>query len=356
MKMNKKLNIKLYNLIIFILFLNLYLGIHSINKFQIYYKIFFLCIFFVYFFKNYKKLSNKEIKLLGIVILLAIFFKEYYLCSIIIILSKNISRNKRLKILFFWSLIFFIGNILLSQFNLIEMVDFTQRKYGDILRMRHLLGFSNPNIPMMMLLPILFTFYYINDTTKFVLKLKVIGIIFAANYIIFRLTYSRTGFILILLFLLLILLKDRYIKKLKFLIQSEIIFLLLLTLFFSKKLKNSIFDEILSGRPFLYDYYLKNIPIKFLSWQGEEILISGLPLDNTYLRILFGYGYFGLILVIIIIFYIFRILFKNNDYKAIRILSIILIYGYMEGNVLGIVVNILYFIIFEYLIYQENKI
>lgn len=353
--MNKKLNFIIFNLLIFILFLNFYLGIHGINSFQIYCKIFFLFFSCIYFFRNYRRVSKREIKLLIILSILAIYFKEYYLCSVVIILSKNISKNKRLKIVFFWSLIFLLTNIFLDQFCLIETIGIIQRKYGGILKTRYLLGFNGPNMALMMMMPILFIFYYISDTTKVISKLKVLGIIFIASYILFRLTYSRSGFILVLLFIMISFIKDKYIKNLKVLIQSEVFLILSITLFFSEKLKNTIFNEILSGRPFLYDYYLKNIQINFLSWQGKDILVDGLPLDNNYLRILLGYGYFGLILVVVIVFYIFRILFQNNDYKGIRILSIILIYCYTEGIVFGVLINIIYFIIFEYLVYLKNK-
>ena len=348
--MNRRLNFILYNLIIFILFLNRYLGLHKIEEYQILCKLSFGVCFVIYILKNYKTMKKKELNLVGISLFLAIVFREYYICALIIILSKNISKENRLKILLFWSIVFFCGNVLLDRFNFLEIATYTKRKYGDKVISRYLLGFTNPNMPFMMVLPILFIIYYISDTKKFLSKLKVGILILISSYVIFRLTYSRTGFILSLIFTILILLKDKYIKKIKFFIQSEIIVFTLITILYSEKLKNTIFNQILSTRPYLYDYYLKNIPVSFFSWKGEEVIITGLPLDSEYLRLLFGYGIFGLMLGVIIILYIFKILFEKNDYKAVRILMIILIYGYMEGTVLNVGINILYFIIFEYVI------
>ena len=43
------------------------------------------------------------------------------------------------------------------------------------------------------------------------------------------------------------------------------------------------------------------------------------------------------------------ILFKNEDYKAVRIFSIILIFGFMESSAFFHYFNIIYFIIPDYI-------
>lgn len=71
---------------------------------------------------------------------------------------------------------------------------------------------------MSLLLPIFSLLYYL-----YYLKYKkiVLGIILITSIVIFNLTFSRTTFILIFLFISLILINDKYIEKLKFLFLFE---------------------------------------------------------------------------------------------------------------------------------------
>lgn len=54
-------------------------------------------------------------------------------------------------------------------------------------------------------------------------------------------------------------------------------------------------------------------------------------LDNVYLKCLFENGIIGFIILIILVSIIMYILVKNKDYKGVRIFSIILIFGFIEG-------------------------
>ena len=58
----------------------------------------------------------------------------------------------------------------------------------------------------------------------------------------------------------------------------------------------------------------------------------------------------ALIFLIFIILYIINVLFKNKDFEVIRIFVIILIFGITEGAAFYYFFNILYLLIYEYLI------
>ena len=265
-----------------------------------------------------------------------------------IIISNFINKKIRLKNLFFILCFFYILVLFLNSLGLLDFNNARNgiRKFEDFEVYRHALGFNHPNTAMSLLLPIFSVLYYLYYPKY---KKIVIGIILVVGKIIFDLTFSRTTFLLIILFIILILIKDKYIKKLKFLFLTEGFFIVFLAFYLPFYFRDTILNKLFSGRLWLFHYYLTNHKITLFGSNKIIEFYKKYPLDNVYLKTLFENGIVGLGLLIILIFLTMYILFKNRDYKAVRIFSIILIFGFMEGTALFYYFNIIYFVISGYI-------
>ena len=356
-----------YFIIIFILFLTNYMNKtffsilkkNVLFKFKIY-SIFLILIFCILFFiKN--NIQKINIKKYITILICSIFLKKFYLSFFIIIISNFIKKIVRLKILLFLLTFFYILTLILNYLGYLEFnnLQYGIRKFENLHVYRHALGFNHPNTAMSLLIPIFSLFYYVYYPKY---KKLVIVIIIIIGKIIFDLTFSRTTFLLIILFVILILIKDKYIEKLKILFLAETLFVIFITFYLTFYFNNSILNKLFSGRLWLFNYYLNNHKITLFGYKEIKELYEQFPLDNVYLRTLFENGILGFILLILLLIFTMYILLKNKDYKAIRIFSIILIFGFMEATALFYYFNIIYFIISDYIFinykvkkYEKNQ-
>lgn len=356
----KKINI-CYFCIIFILILNNYINrifgkileINVLKNIEILNIVLFL-IFTGILFILKNNFSKSDIKIIFLLLIFTIFLKKFYLSFFIIVISNFINKKIRLKQLFFILCFFYILVLFLNSLGVLDFNNVRNgiRKFENFEVYRYALGFSHPNAAMSLLLPIFSLLYYLYSKYKKI----VIGIILIVGKIIFNLTFSRTTFLLIILFVVLILIKDKYIKKLKFLFLTEGFFIVFLMYYLPFYFRDTVLNKLFSGRLWLFHYYLTNHKITLFGYSKIKEFYKSYPLDNVYLVTLFENGIFGFILLIILIFIIMFILFKNRDYKAVRIFSIILIFGFMESSALFYNFNIVYFIISDYIFKDKKKI
>ncbi|WP_349763509.1 hypothetical protein [Fusobacterium sp. SYSU M8D902] len=288
---------------------------------------------------NFKELVKYFILIFGLIFGLRSLYLSFFILGISIFIDKRIRIRYFLQINTF----FYVLTIILYKIGYLVEVENPLIRIG---RMRYSLGFAHPNTAMMFLLPIFFTIYYLYYPKY---KNSIIFFILVNSLVIFFFTFSRTTFILIILFIGLIFFKDKTIEKLRKLFLMEGIMIILLSLVLPIILNTeNIINRLLSGRLFLFYKYL--ITYKITVFGDMQILeqYSSWPLDNSYLRVLFENGIIGLLLLLLLSYLIMITLFKNKDYKGVRIFSILLILGFMEGNIFHFYFNILCFILPEY--------
>lgn len=356
----KKINIY-YFCIIFILILTNYINKIFKNKVELsilkeikIVNIILLIIFTIILTLLKKENLKLNIKYIIFLLIFTIFLRKFYLSFFIIVISNFIDRKTRLKQLLFILCLFYFTVLVLNSF---DFLDFNNIKYG-IRRFesfeiyRHALGFSHPNTAMALLFPIFSLLYYLYYPKY---KKTIIGIILIIGSIIFGLTFSRTTFLLLILFIILVLIKDKYIEKFKFLFLTEGFFMILFTFYLPFYFRNTILNKFFSGRLRLFHYYLTNHKVTLFGYSEIKKMYDTYPLDNIYLRCLFENGIIGFIVLIILVSIIMYILVKNKDYKAVRIFSIILIFGFMESIALFYYFNIVYFIISDYIFRKEKN-
>lgn len=355
-----------YFLIIFILNLNSYMyrifskhpnieiildTLNNIKKIDILFLLIFT--FMLFFSKN--KMLKSDIKTILTLIFFSIFLKNFYLSFLVTIISNYVNKKFRLKSILLILVSFYILVLIFHIFGYLEFNNISSgiRKFENFEVYRRTLGFNNPNAAMALLLPIFSLIYYLYYPNY---KKIILSIILSVGSIIFSLTFSRTTFLLLILFVVLILLKDKYIKKLKFLFLTGIFFIVFFTLYLPFYFRHSILNKLLSSRLSWFYYYLVNYSVTLFGDVTIREYYKRQYLDNIYLKTLFENGIIGLILLISLIFIIMYILFKNEDYKAVRIFSIILIFGFMESSAFFHYFNIIYFIIPDYIFKDKKKI
>lgn len=305
----------------------------------------------VYFIKNYIFIKKNEFQLIKKIIFFTIFIPKYYIGMLIILLSKGIKKEKRILYCLIINIFFYLVTIFLYKIEILKKNEGTREIGSEIIK-RMSLGFGHPNTAMLVLMLILFLLYYSFYKRH---KVKVLLLILILQQLIYKFTNSRTGYILIYLFILLIIIKDKYIIKLKKIIYLEMVFILFFSFKLPEILKNTKYNEILSWRFWLFDYYLNNQEITFWGTKTVVKFYTVLPLDNIYIRILLEYGIIGLLVFIISIIYIINLLYKNRDTKGIRILIILIFLGGLENVAFNYHINIIYLVVYEYLLESKNR-
>lgn len=300
---------------------------------------------------EYRKISKKELKKISLFFIVVVLLRRYYQIFFIYLFSKKVDKYTRIRTFFWVSSCLYLGTIIYNIFINKELLVYI-RNFENFSVMRYTLGFNNPNAAMMNFLPILFSGYYLyyEKNKKFFIMIFT-GLI----YLIFEYTYSRTGIVVYFLFFLIILLKDKYILKLKKIFYIEIFILTIFSINLSGLLKGSILDKFISGRFYLIDYYIKNYQITLFGNQEIDKILKLIPLDNIYANILFSYGIVGYIVMILVTTYIFIRLYKLKEFKGIRIFFIILIYGVMESTSFHHNFNVVYYLLYEIMMGKNNK-
>lgn len=301
----------------------------------------------ILFIISIKDEIKKNFKILFVyftlIFILTIGIRSLYLSFFILGISIFIKKDLAVKYFLQISSFFYMLTIFLYKIGYLLEVENPLLRFE---RVRYSLGFAHPNTAMMFLFPIFSLIYYLYFSKY---KKNIIIFIISTSLVIFFLTFSRTTFIVMISFIGLVLLNDKIIEKLQKLFLLEGVIIVLFTLVFSFIFNgwNNTFNKLLSGRFSLFYEYLTKCKITIFG--NMEVLnkYNLLPLDNSFLRILFENGLIGFALLLVINFITIKFLLKNRDYKAVRIYSLLLILGFMEGGVFHFYFNVLCFMFYN---------
>lgn len=204
-----------------------------------------------------EKYSKKEIAVM--VSLLSIGILDYLIGKTTTILFtvitlcglKNVDLKHIIKVVFYAKIITFVMMILGSSIGIIENTQFLFYRDGQFLN-RQTFGYSHPNEThaMFMIIAILYLYLYYEKINIF-----SIGAIAVLNYIMYSYTYSRTGYWVVIMCLIIVFL-EKHIGIMKKIIlwfsKNAYIYLFLITIFISLMFGKIEFinkiDSILSGR------------------------------------------------------------------------------------------------------------
>lgn len=318
----------------------------------------YIC-FIIKIFLDWKNGKNKitiSMIAIGVLSLIVYYFskdKKLLILTILLCALRNTDKEKLIEIGMKTYVIVFFTVVIGSLFNLIPDWVYIQRQTSE----RHSLGFIYPTITSAFYLALVMM-YVCNRKNK--IKVYEIFILEMINVFIYKYTDGRTSFLLATIVLLAILIKK--IKIVNVIIHSKfsknmlkvlcyilpafaMIFILLFTYLYSidSNIANSA-NRILSNRLDLNVQAFNNYKITLfgqdISWKGwggvghdPDIDLENYTynfVDNSYVRIIFDYGVIPSLLIIIGYTIILIKNYKNNDYRSIFILIIMMLMAEME--------------------------
>lgn len=294
-------------------------------------------------------------------ILTFVFSKNTAIILLLIVLFalRKIEMKKLIKIAYYTNLIMFIIVILASVIGIIPNWIFER----DDTHIRLALGYHWATIPLTLFFFIVLMSFYLKreNVTPIEIYLNLV-----VSIVLFKLTDSRTGFILILLVILstiLIKILKKFNINIKKYTDSKnfryivcalpiiiIIFIFLLLIFDNNQLANKI-NDLLSGRIYLAKQALQNYgitpfgeEIEWYGWGGygyvEQENFSYNFVDISYIKILLDCGFTTLILLVVSYILSIDEWIERKDYYSVYALLIILLWACIEPNIVNISMNI----------------
>lgn len=310
---------------------------------------------FILQLKNYK--YNELIKIIICLLISFIFVivsDNFLLLKLIliIIVSKNVEFEKRISFDIKLRIIFLL--IMIVFYNLGIAEDTIALYNGKI---RHSLGFSNPNVFGMHILILLLELLYLNKDNLSIYKMLFYTIImFASN------TYSgsRTALYLYGLSIVLFLLykykqeifNNKFVKKM--IIYSPLITTLVVYILYVLYINNTTlgieFDKILSGRLFNIRFFSNNYNINLL---GNNIALANKSCDTAIVYMLYAFGIVGAFLYVIGFQKLLKKLYKLQNLALVILIYVLVIYGISEKLWLfvdcNIIITAIGYVIYDYM-------
>lgn len=279
-----------------------------------------------------------------------ILFTAIALCTL-----KNIKIKKVLKIMLYARAIAFIIMIVLSISGVIEnnVILHYRNNYG--FTNRYCFGYSHPNLAHSSFAIIIFLWAYVYSEKANLGKILILEVL---NYILYNYTFSRTGFIVISIFLIFIIL----FKKIKFLqniiikiAKNSLIIFIVLSIIFAlgyswfeivKKM-----DILFTGRIRYMNVLITNYTIPII---GSNDYNNVVLFDNGYFSLLYEGGILATIWFVLFSRKSNNFLKKNNMYTEIIFVLFLLFYCMFESYYINIIMNPS-LIFLAYSIFNENK-
>ena len=208
----------------------------------------------------------------------------------------------------------------------------------------------------------LFNLYIMKEKTR-----KIVILLFImAGIALFKFTYSRSGFVCLMVEVLLL-----FLYKIRLIHNSKVIrrvvcfspFIIFIGVVLINYLYSSIpflqqVDLLLQHRLYLGNKILSMYPLTFF---GQNVIISTaadnyIAMDNTYLNLFINYGILITLCWLVLNVFTFKYLYKTKNYTGIVVLLGYTVYGLTESFVLVSFLNPAFFYYGRYLTEQfSNK-
>lgn len=296
--------------------------------------------------KNFNK--NWLIISLGITIIQVIALQDIDLLILLsvslIFLEDKDAINKIIKYYSISLMLVFVGTIIFDKIGLLQYKTISRLLDGNVRVQRNSLGFVHPNEAYIYFFYIAMGIYYFIKSKKmYIIGMSIFSIL------MYSITLSRTGLICSLIFIILIIFYNNKIKLNRFAFLIGSIITIILAFKYGKGINNV--NELLSGRPEIYYYYITNSYI--FNFIGNRI-IKGLPVDNMYLNIILGSGW--IIYIYYYLFYYFSGKLIEKDRKLTVIFIMTAIYGCLESHSINIGLNFMMLVQMYCVITKKNKL
>lgn len=297
-------------------------------------------VFLIDIYKNIKNklYTKKQLKIIGVLLVLGALvwhrINVFYTTIVMALYFVNKDLKKMFKYLF---ISMAIGMGLIIFLNIINVIpDFiSYRKVDGVKHYRYSLGFRNPNVLYRFYIAFIMCGAIVTKNNRLYLMLSLI-----AGMILYLITDSRMGLVILLLFIALCMLPKKIRKKTSFnrLVPYAFIGGIIISIAVALLFYKGVVNDVLSFRPEIWKLYLGELGffgrfgrIKGAYIENDIEVIKGIPLDNLYLHTLCYGGIYGCIFYIVLFFVAFHKVKEKNNYNMFMIFFISLAYGFIEN-------------------------
>lgn len=247
-----------------------------------------------------------------------------FLLAIVCIRRKN---KEFVKVFFISSIILYLSTIILSKVGILHSKEMI-RIVNGVTNKRSSLGFTHPNEVFLYFMPIALSGYYLYSNKKFFYI-----ILLCTSTALYKVSYSRTGYIVIFIIIFLNLIKKilnkyKFEKILPYIMVILTITSIIIAILYGENFDNNI-SNMLSGRPYYWKYYIDNGHM--FSIVGKNISPDYF-LDNFFLFLLVELGIIGYLIYLVIYYKSLRNL--KRDTNLLLVILVFYIYGLSETNVI----------------------
>lgn len=267
---------------------------------------------------------------------------EDFLIPLLLAMAFSYQAPQRLIRLFFISSITcYACHLIAYSAGLLQDVLLTRQLWNGLVVLRRSLGFQHPNTVFRFFMPIFLSAYYLVNSKKSKMLYVILSLI--AGVTIYVLTGSRTGLLLILIVLFLVVFWEKSVLRSRvFLRFGKYTFFMLtvlsLGLAFAGGNPNNSLNRLLTGRPYIWNRYLAHgIPVINFGQTAEMSATDLLPqygdsLDNFFIDTLLQYGWLLFVLIGISTVYLMWKLEEAGQVKLYFIVFVYLCYGLTESS------------------------
>lgn len=348
----KKLN-WFEGILVFLCILFKYLIVYGVSQTILYMYMMIVAVIIMIDIINKKFSRNEFLKImffLGISAYFVVIYQDvnFLISFLLAMLCIRRNDNSFVKMFFISSVFMYILTIILNNFGVLESHNIYRMSENELI-LRNSLGFSHPNEVFLFFIPIALAGYYLYSD-----KIIYYIILIVTSSILYQISDSRTGFIVIICIIIFQLFSKKVVRfKLNKILPYVILILTILSIWLAKTYGNDLennISDMFSGRPYYWNYYLENGKMFTILGKNQ---IEDVYLDNFYLYMLVELGIVGYMIYYMIYYNGFKKIYMNN--KMVVIIITFLIYGISETNVIIGSINFLFAIILKELI-VENKI
>lgn len=338
---------------LYFLMMNFAKGMGMSSSSMLYNAIFVAALGFLAIKLIYTRYTRRELFIMIVLVLMGLLFvlrarENSVLFAILALIGmKDIDFQNLMKGTFYVRLASLILIRFVCEYGILVDVDIDT---GQNFRVLHSWGYSDANTLMVNIFVVLALFLYV-----YYESLNLIHILLALALAAygFEQSYSRTGFLLFLL-LLIVVWCDKFVKRewvrnaaytllsLMPLIIAVLSFVLPL-IYVKTNVRMEAINQMLTGRIFIMNYYLKLYPFTLLGNTYEFWLANAGGIlsivDNLYVTL---YMYSGVITMALYVAASCHVLFclkRRHCYKELIMVSFMAIYAFMEEFPLNPVVN-----------------
>lgn len=349
---NKNLFLKLY-----LFFINLVYFIRTFKITQFLENVtlclFFIALLFDFIYLCKKKYSLKSISIIALSFIFSFFVfyysgrqYEYIILFVLTIVSiKDEDIKEILKFEFLVLLTCFLTHLVLVFFSVIPDSVYIKKSNFGITYISHTLGYGHGNVFYCFYFNLvsLFLYTYKDKLTKFIMFL-----ILCFSLIFYLLTYSRTGFICVIVELIiyyLIIYKKSFIynamnlKIVKILFRNFKFILYVLIYFCSTSLYHTAFsnmlNKIITNRIDVSHYYISTFGISIF----PQLVPLTVAYDCLYSFCLSSFGLLFVLITCIMYYKLIKKLYAEKKYLEILIIAVFLFYSFSEKILINIFRN-----------------